>query len=113
MTPPKGPSLQSRWFEAHSISGSLVLIPLFIILVTGTISFFQKELRAWHTPALQLAEPPPIKSVDQLLDGKLSNLPKNTQNVFIKFPDRWEPILSVEFRIPNSLPKFAFCPVAN
>ena len=102
MTPPKGPSLQSRWFEAHSISGSLVLIPLFIILVTGTISFFQKVLRAWHTPALQLAEPPPIKSVDQLLDGKLSNLPKNTQNVFIKFPDRWEPILSVEFRIPNS-----------
>ena len=60
VTPPKGPSLQSRWFEAHSISGSLVLIPLFIILVKGTISFFQKELRAWHTPALQLAEPPPI-----------------------------------------------------
>ena len=98
----KLPSLQARWFEAHSISGSLILIPLFIILFTGTISFFQKELRAWHTPALQLVESPPLRSVDQFLEDKLEKLPRNTQNIFIKFPDRWEPVLSAKWRIPNA-----------
>ncbi|MEM9192061.1 MAG: PepSY-associated TM helix domain-containing protein [Myxococcota bacterium] len=93
--PAKAPSFAVRWFEAHSVAGVTLLVPFFVMALTGTISLFHEELRAWHTPALRLAEPPPVHAVDALLTGPLADTPRDAARIHVRLPTRWAPLITV------------------
>lgn len=96
---PKLPSLHSRWYEAHSIAGVLLIIPLFVIVFTGTISFFRNELLVWHTPELRFEVPEQIESVDPSITAHLEHIPKEANFVQIQLPNKFTPALSLRWSI--------------
>ncbi|MEM9017317.1 MAG: PepSY-associated TM helix domain-containing protein [Verrucomicrobiota bacterium] len=95
---PDVPRLHSRWYEAHSVAGVFALIPLFVILVTGTISFFRAELRAWHTPALRVEVAEPLAKVDAILSEHLDEVPAEADHLRIDFPTEWSPLVSMQWQ---------------
>ena len=94
----KPPSLMSRWFNVHSSIGMLVLIPMFVMVVTGTISFFRYELAAWAAPALRLPAPEPLTAIDGLVSETIRDLPAGTPRVQVTFPDSWRPLVELSWR---------------
>ncbi|MEM1223839.1 MAG: PepSY-associated TM helix domain-containing protein [Verrucomicrobiota bacterium] len=95
--PVKIPKLHARWYEAHSIAGVFGLIPLFIIMVTGTITFYQHELIAWHIPAARVEAGEPVVKLDRLTADFIHEVPKEAKSLFIEFPNRYFPILTAKW----------------
>ncbi|MEM9025389.1 MAG: PepSY-associated TM helix domain-containing protein [Verrucomicrobiota bacterium] len=95
----KIPSVNNRWYTMHSVTGALVLIPLFIICVAGTITFFHKELYAWQSPELRRPVPEAIKAVDVYSGPILQDIPNETMWARVDLPNENYPLIRVQHRI--------------
>ena len=98
-TQEKRRALHQRWYEAHSIFGMCVLLPLFIMLVCGSISFFRGTLRAWHIPVFQQS----CQVTDNTILSPetkeiIQSIPSDTSLINIKFPKEEVPITEVRYR---------------
>ncbi len=91
------PSRNRRWFAAHSVSGGLILIPLFIIIATGTITFFHKELVAWQSPELRRPAPEAVTELDHLIGPALSDVPEEARSMRVNLPNQWLPMIKLEW----------------
>jgi len=91
--------LQKRWYEAHSIAGMVVLLPLFIILCCGTVSFFREPLKAWHTPDIWHGyEPVENHQSGEVVNHILSEAPKDINSIIVRGPVPDAPITKVEYK---------------
>ena len=94
------PTLHRRWYEAHSLLGMWALLPLFIMLACGTVSFFRDSLKAWHTPSLQHHYHP---SADDILSSEVNEaiqtVPAEASLIWVYFPSEELPITKVRHRI--------------
>ncbi|MEO0510301.1 MAG: PepSY-associated TM helix domain-containing protein [Verrucomicrobiota bacterium] len=95
--PMKVPGLNTRWYEAHSLAGIFILIPLFVILVAGTISFYRNELVVWHTPALRFEVPEKLDSVDAMLASEIQKVPQDARSLSIYFPTDYSPAVRLRW----------------
>ena len=93
----KTPKLHGRWYEAHSVIGVLILIPLFVIVFTGTISFFRNELLVWHIPELRFEVPEAVESVDPLIAPHLNEVPQDANFLQIRLPNEYTPALTLRW----------------
>ena len=93
----KVPARNVRWFGMHSFVGLAILLPLFVIVATGTVSFFRSEMLAWHIPELRRVEPASVQAVDHMVQTVLQDVPKEVSGINITFPDQWKPVMSVRW----------------
>ncbi len=94
----KTPGVQARWYEGHSLAGVLALIPLFVISVTGTITLFSDELRAWHLPELRRPAHE-VASLDAALSDYLPQVPRDTNRLNLSYPSEGMPVLRADWRL--------------
>ena len=93
-------TLHRRWYEAHSLLGMWVLLPLFIMLACGTISFFRDSLKAWHTPAMQhLYQPSVDEKLSPEVEELIQSVPTDASFIAIYLPNEDVPITKVRHKI--------------
>lgn len=69
-----GPRTYKLMWDAHSLSGIVIGLALFVIFFTGTLLLFRGEMRAWEEPALrnQAGEPASVEALTRPVLDSLS-----------------------------------------
>lgn len=102
MIAPLGARIRQRMAQLHRWTGLLLGWLLFVIFLTGTLSFFRQELSLWMQPERPfIADPVPSKAAFEHAYQYLRQQAPEASHWSVTLPDARDPLLALSWRGPE------------